>query len=242
MLYGTTAKSVTLQVGGKSYPMLDADHDGYYTAHVKSAELGYGEREFKVDVVKSDGSTVSETIKAEINKPVLAYEPVTVYDFSEGTSGWVKEGTWQADWQNPAVEATKELGKPMLKANVIWSGKNDWEEVKIRNMRVLNFRKSARMSFDTLIPAEGIFSGELRPYAALGDGWIKLDSDKNTKPVADLERVNIGGKMFIKHHVEINMGDVAGRGPDVFICLVGNKLKYEGPIYIDNLTFLAAKR
>ena len=138
--------------------------------------------------------------------------------------------------------ATKELGKPMLKANVIWSGKNDWEEVKLRNMRVLNFRKSVRMSFDTLIPAEGIFTGELRPYAALGDGWVKLDTDKNNKAVGDLERVNIGGKMFIKHHVEINMGDVAGRGPDVFICLVGNKLKYDGPIYIDNLTFYAAKR
>ena len=242
MLYGTTAKSVTLQVGGKSYPMQDSDNDGYYTVHLKSADIGYGQQQFKVDVVKSDGSTVSETIKAEINKPVLAYEPVTVYDFSQGTAGWVKEGTWQADWKNPAVEATKELGKPMLKANVIWSGKNDWEEVKLRNMRVLNFRKSVRMSFDTLIPAEGIFTGELRPYAALGDGWVKLDTDKNNKAVGDLERVNIGGKMFIKHHVEINMGDVAGRGPDVFIGLVGNKLKYDGPIYIDNLTFYAAKR
>lgn len=242
MLYGTTAKSVTLQVAGKSYAMQDTDKDGYFTAHIQSSDLGYGEHEFKVDMVKNDGKTVSEVIKAIINKPVLGYTPVTTYDFSNDTSGWVQDGTWQASWQNPALEVTKELGKPMLKANVIWSGKNDWEEVKIRNMQVSNFKQAARMSFDTLIPAEGIFSGELRPYAALGDGWVKLDTDKNNKSVGDLDRVTIGGKVFIKHHVEIDMGDVGDRKPDVFIGLVGNGLKYEGPIYIDNLTFLAAKR
>lgn len=242
MLYGKTAKQVTLQVAGKHYPMQDSDGDGYFTAQLKSAEVGYGEHEFRVDVLKSDGQTVSEQIKAVINKPVTGYSPVTVYDFAKDTAGWEKEGTWQANWGNPALETSQDLGKPMLKANVEWSGKHDWEEVKLRNLRVLNFKKSARFSFDTLIPADGIFSGELRPYAALGDGWVKLDTDKNNKSVADLPRVSIGGKMYLKHHVEINMGDLGSRGPDVFICLVGNKLAYKGPIYLDNLTFYKADR
>ena len=242
MLYGTTAKQVTLSVAGKQYPLQDPDGDGYFTAPLNSAEVGYGSQTFTVDVLKSDGKKVSETITATLKKPILGYDVATTFDFSKDTAGWEKEGTWQAEWGNPALEVSHEFGKPLLKANVVWSGKNDWEEVKLQNPNVANFKELSRISFDTLIPAEGIFGGELRPYAVLGDGWVKLDVDKNNQQVSGLERVTIGGKLFIKHHVEINMGDVGSRRPAVVICLVGNKLAYTGPVYIDNLTFLKAKR
>lgn len=242
MLYGSHAKSVILTVAGQQYPMTDTDGDGYYTAPLKSADLGYGETEFKVEVVTETGKTVSETIRSQVEKPVMGFEPVTVFDFAKGLQGWEKEGTWQANWGNPALEVSSALGKPMLQANVEWSGKNDWEEVKMRNLRIPHFKEVSRLSFDTLIPAEGLFSGELRPYAALGDGWVRLGVDKSNQPLSALDRVEIGGKMFIKHHVEIDMGDVGKRMPDVFICLVGNKVAYEGPVYLDNLTFWKAKR
>lgn len=242
MLYGTTPKTVTLTVGGKAYPMADKTGTGYYTADLNTATVGYGKQTFKVDVIKSDDSKVSETIEAVLEKPIQSYEVGASFDFSKDTAGWEKEGTWQAAWGSPALAASNDLGKPMLKANVEWSGKNDWEELKFRNYKIPNFKDLARYSFDILIPAEGIFSGGLRPYGALGDGWIKLDVDKNNQPVSGMERVNIGGKMYLKHHVLINLGETSGKLPDVFICLVGNKLAYKGPVYIDNLVFEKAKR
>ncbi|WP_434126499.1 hypothetical protein [Klebsiella quasipneumoniae] len=48
--------------------------------------------------------------------------------------------------------------------------------------------------------------------------------------------MNLSGKTYFKQHVVINLGDGSHR-PDVAIGIVGNKLKYTGPVYLDNIAF-----
>lgn len=158
------------------------------------------------------------------------------YHFAHGTSGWKQEGTWQAQWGSPALESSQDTGKPTLKLNVEWAGRHDWEEVKIYNAEIPDFAQMRKLSFDILLPAENISAGGLRPYAALRDGWVKLDLDKNNRDIAGMEKVNLSGKTYLKQHVVINLGDGSHR-PDVAIGIVGNKLKYSGPVYLDNITF-----
>lgn len=67
----------------------------------------------------------------------------------------------------------------MLQLNVDWSGKHDWEELKIRNQAVSNFSQHTKMRYTLYVPVNNDDKGGLRPYAALGDGWVKLDADKH---------------------------------------------------------------
>ncbi|WP_073586155.1 cellulase family glycosylhydrolase, partial [Vibrio quintilis] len=219
--------------------MTDPDGDGYYETSIKASDIGYGEKTFISVASFAKGERQTDKIKVEIDKPIKGYEVGTKYDFSDGTTqGWQKDGTWQAKWKTPSLEASNDLGSPMLKLNMVWSGENDWEELKIRNPAVRNFAQHTKMRYTLYVPTNKEDIGGLRPYAALGDGWVKLDSDKHRIQVKELEKVNLNNKSFYKQTVEIDLGDVSKKLPDMFLCIVGDKLPLNGSIYIADIEFL----
>ena len=126
----------------------------------------------------------------------------------------------------------------MLKLNLVWSGKNDWEELKVRNLAVEGFAQHTKMRYTLYVPTNSEDKGGVRPYAALGDGWVKLDADKHRKQVKDLEKVTLNGQTYYKQVVEIDLGDVSKKLPDMFLCIVGDKYPLDGSVYIDDIEFL----
>ncbi|MGL4381894.1 MAG: hypothetical protein ACRCTB_12665 [Vibrio sp.] len=94
------------------------------------------------------------------------------------------------------------------------------------------------MRYTLYVPVTTGDQGGVRPYAALGDGWVKLDADKHRSPVNQLEKVQLNGKTFYKQIVEINLGDVSKKLPDIFLCIVGDKLALDGSVFIDDIEFL----
>ena len=239
MNYNHKVKEVQLRTPTGNVNMTDTDGDGYYEATLKTADIGYGEQTLIAVATLDNGKRITDKIKVKFDHPIKGYERGTFFDFSDGkTQGWEKEGSWQASWKNPAIEVSSDLGKPMLKLNILWSGKNDWEELKMRNMRINQFTQHAKLAYDLYIPANDGDKGGVRPYAALGDGWIKLGTDKHHQQVAELEKITMNGKPFYKQHVEINLGDIDGKLPDVFLCIVGDKLALDGAVYLDNIEFL----
>lgn len=238
---GNKTQQVQLRIPEKniSLDMTDTDGDGYYEAKLNSSDIGYGSRTLITVATFEQGERQTDKIKVEIDRPIKGYEVGTKYDFEDGTTqGWQKEGTWQASWKSPAVEPTNDLGSPMLKLNLVWSGKNDWEELKVRNLAVEGFAQHTKMRYTLYVPANSEDKGGVRPYAALGDGWVKLDADKHRKQVKDLEKVTLNGQTYYKQVVEIDLGDVSKKLPDMFLCIVGDKYPLDGSVYIDNIEFL----
>ncbi len=172
------------------------------------------------------------------DKKINGYEAAAKYDFSNDLDGWESEGTWQAKWGSPALEVSNDLGEPALKLNGSFSGANDWEEIKFRNMGVKKFSNIQKMDYTIYILAI-VSEGGIRPYAALGDGRVKLGVDKFHKQFKDLEKASLNGKDYWKAKIEIDVGDAAkGKKPDFFICFVADHMKYDGPIYVDDIEFL----
>lgn len=219
--------------------MVDTNGDGYFEANLVSADIGYGAKTFITVATFAEGERQTDKASVDINRPIKGYEVETKYDFSDRTTqGWQKDGTWQASWNTPAIEVSEKLGKPMLQLNVDWSGKHDWEELKIRNQAVSNFSQHTKMRYTLYVPVNNDDKGGLRPYAALGDGWVKLDADKHRVQVKDLDKVKMGGQYFYKQVVEINLGDLSKKLPDMFVCIVGDKFPLNGSIYIEDIEFL----
>ncbi|WP_051326644.1 cellulase family glycosylhydrolase [Aliagarivorans taiwanensis] len=234
-------KSVLLRTPAGNVDMLGPNADGYYQASIDSEALGFGEHTLITVATLDNGKRITDKINVTIDRPVTGYEVSHAFDFSDGTlQGWVKEGSWQAKWKANALEVSSELGSPMLKLNLEWSGKNDWEELKLRNQLLPNFKQHNRFAFDLYIPANANDQGGVRPYAALGDGWVKLDVDKYRQPVSELEKVTMNGKEYYKQSVVIELGDISSKVPDLFICVVGDMLPLDGSVYLDNIHFLSA--
>lgn len=132
---------------------------------------------------------------------------------------------------------SNDLGEPALKLNGAFSGANDWDEIKFRNMGVKKFSGIQKMEYTLYIPAI-VSEGEIRPYVALGDGWVKLGVDKFHKQFKDLEKVSLNGKDYWKAKIEIDVGDAAKcKKPDFFICFVADHMKCDGPFYVDDIEF-----
>lgn len=219
--------------------MTDDDGDGYYEVDLHAADIGYGDKTLITIASFSQGERQTDRAKIEIDRPIKGYEVGTRYDFSDGTlQGWHKEGTWQASWKNPALQVSTDLGNPMLQLNLEWSGKHDWEELKLRNYGVENFGQHTKMRYTLYVPVNAGDKGGIRPYAALGDGWVKLDADKHRAAVNQLEKVQLNGKTYYKQVVEINLGDISKKLPDMFLCIVGDKLPLDGSVFIDDIEFL----
>ncbi|GAB1623828.1 cellulase family glycosylhydrolase [Agarivorans albus] len=238
MSYKEQPTELLLRTPAGNYPMEDNDKDGYYSAEIKVEDIGFGEQQLITVATMESGKRITDKITVKFDRPITGYKTGPSFDFSSGDLlGWQKEGTWQAKWKNPALEVSSDLGSPMLKLNLVWSGKNDWEELKLRNMRIKNFQQQNRFSYDLYIPVNDGDKGGVRPYAALGDGWVKLGVDKYRKQVSELEKVTKNGKQYYKQEVVIELGDISGKAPDIFIAVVGDKLPMDGSVYLDNIRF-----
>jgi mannan endo-1,4-beta-mannosidase len=238
---GNTVKKVQLRLPESDtiLDMNDSDGDGYYEVELTAKQIGYGDKTLITIANFTKGELVTDRINVKIDRPIKGYEVGTHYDFNDGNlQGWQKEGTWQANWKNPALQISTELGNPMLQLNIEWSGKNDWEELKLRNFGVPNFGQHTKMRYTMYVPINVGDKGGVRPYAALGDGWVKLDADKHRISVNQLEKVQLNGKTFYKQVVDINLGDVSKKLPDIFLCIVGDKYPLDGSVFIDDIEFL----
>ncbi|HDU5044751.1 TPA: cellulase family glycosylhydrolase [Klebsiella aerogenes] len=241
LLYSSKPMKVDLDVDGKNYTM-QKQPDGYYYANINSADIGYDKHVFKVNVVDDKNKTVSKTIVANIRKPIQGYTPIFTYHFDNDTQGWHANGSYQSEWGDKGLTSSDALGKDMLKIDAQLPGLTDWEELRIKNDNVNNIKDADLISFDILIPTEGVFSGEFRPYITVSDSDMKLGLDENKKEVKELDRVTMNGAAYIKHSVSIPIKNVIAEKPSLTIGVVGNKLQYNGPIYIANIKLQKALR
>ncbi|GAJ39879.1 hypothetical protein [Saccharococcus caldoxylosilyticus] len=159
-----------------------------------------------------------------------AYEIIKQFSFDSDMNNVYADGTWQANFGIPALARENE----MLRVNVDLPGNADWEEVKVKISPISELSETSRISFDLLLPRVDV-NGALRPYIALNPGWIKIGVDQYHVNVNDLTTVTIHNQQYKLLHVNVEFNAMPNVN-ELFLNIVGNKLAYKGPIYIDNVT------
>ncbi|GAB1623824.1 cellulase family glycosylhydrolase [Agarivorans albus] len=234
----SSAKSMSVRTSVDSYELDGPDAEGYYTAYVELDPSTLGEQQISLVTKLDNGQRLSDKSSVLYNPTVVGYERTFTYDFSSGLKqGWHSDGAWQAKWNKPALTISDDLGKSMLKLNGELPGLEEWEELKIRNSRIQNLNRQDRIVFTAYIPADETGAGGVRPYAALADGWVKLGIDQYRESVSSLEKVIVDDQVYYKQLVEIELGNTAGKQPDIYICFVGEKLPLSKPVYLDDIHF-----
>jgi len=213
----------------------EIEHLGYgiYGFDLDTTRIPDGEHEMFLEGY-FQGKTVKDSIKAKVvneARYVLAEE--VDFSSSEEVKSWWNSGTWQAEFGSPDIEWNGEVGNGALQLNVKLPGKSDWEEVRVA-------RKFERLSeceileYDIYIPNVEGLKGRLRPYAVLNPGWVKIGLDMNNANVESAEIITFGGKEYRRFHVRIEFDRTAGV-KELHIGIVGDHLRYDGPIFIDNV-------
>ncbi|MED4971841.1 beta-mannosidase [Geobacillus kaustophilus NBRC 102445] len=219
-----------------------SSHDEAYTMKYNASFDYY---EFDWDTTKEiEDSTVTLKATATLtNKQTIASDEVTVniqnasayeiikqFSFDSDMNNVYADGTWQANFGIPALARENE----MLRVNVDLPGNADWEEVKVKISPISELSETSRISFDLLLPRVDV-NGALRPYIALNPGWIKIGVDQYHVNVNDLTTVTIHNQQYKLLHVNVEFNAMPNVN-ELFLNIVGNKLAYKGPIYIDNVT------
>jgi len=230
--------SIAVRTPEDRYQLAGPDAEGYYTAYVELDPNALGEQQISLQTKLQSGKQLSDSTSVLYNPKVIGYERTFTYDFSNGLKqGWHSDGAWKAKWNKPAVTISDDLGRDMLKLNAELLGKEDWEELKIRNSRIQHLNRQDRLVFTVYLPASEGDVGGVRPYAALADGWVKLGVDQYRESVASLEKVLVGEQVYYKQLVEIELGNTSGKQPDIYICIVGEKYPLDQAIYLDDIHF-----
>ena len=178
-----------------------------------------------------------DEVVAVVNNREMVEVPHMFFAFDAELGGFKDKGTYQAGYGAEGISLSSDLGGSM-KIDTVFTGDYDWMELKIANDTVDGMESVVKIEYDIYL-VESLIEGEggLRNYLALDPGWIKIGQDENDMLIADMEQVEIDGVVYRKLHMANEI--LRPFNADAFyICIVGNKIKYEGPIYIDNVSLV----
>jgi mannan endo-1,4-beta-mannosidase len=233
--FGKKVKSVTATTAsGKTFTL--AQQGDKYVGEWDTTAEKYGAQAVSVAAKFEDGTSSVDKIDLTIDNRPKKLEKAFTLTFDKDIKEWQEEGTWQAELKKPTPTFSRDLGQGAMKVNVKLPGKADWEEIKIKSPKIKDMDQFVGMEYETYLPAAGLKSCRMRPYVALNPNWMKVGLDANNTDVTTLAKKKIGGKDYYVHTVRINFGRITDKN-EFILGIVGDMCAYEGPLYIDNITF-----
>lgn len=237
--YGATVPTVNLQIAnGTASPLLQVDANGYYTTSWDTtAELENAIVKLTANLSLA-GKVISNTVNVTV-KNALVWHEITSFTFDNDAQGWQKNGEWQAGWGATPVAQSLALGNGALAVSGVYSGANDWEELRIVSPTIANLSKVQRVSFSVYYPVSAYDSSsslaqQVRPYIVLNPGWSKQGVDTVTGKLNSYPKVTLNGAEYFKVEFSADWDKLEGI-TQLYIGLVNNKLAYTGNIYIDDI-------
>ena len=136
-------------------------------------------------------------------KNALVWHEMTSFTFDNDAQGWQKDGEWQAGWGATPVAQSLALGNGALAVSGVYSGANDWEELRIVSPPIANLSKVQRVSFSVYYPVSAYDSSsslaqQVRPYIVLNPGWSKQGVDTVTGKLNSYPKVTLNGAEYFK--------------------------------------------
>ncbi len=194
-----------------------------------------GETIFNIEVTYSDGTICKNSVSAFVSNRATKLVPIKTFTFDNDLQGFEQDTTSQASFGPEGVSQSMELLDGSMKIDTIWPGKGDWEELRVVCKNLTDFSKYTKVSYDMYYRMDAVGEGVgVRPYAVANPGWVKLGLDLNNFPLGDLPQEEINGYNYAIQHLEIDIAG-ASSATELYIGIIGSKLPYQGPIYVDNI-------
>lgn len=167
---------------------------------------------------------------------------VAEFTFDNDMEGFfIKEedNRWQAEFGDPKIEHSTEVGNGALRVNAVIDEMYSWQELKMSVE--LDFLSDVTMvTYDMFLELdllEGQGGRPINPHIALDPGWVKYGDGENVRRVNDYPIVTFNDKDYIRiTTTNYILGDASGQNI-LNINFVADNLHYVGPIYIDNVIF-----
>lgn len=185
------------------------------------------------EVTAPPAAAAPAPVVAEQAQPAVA-QPVALreWTFADGSTGGWRLG-WNSSEDTAATEMSVEPGLG-LKVTVNFQSK-DWGDANLKVQwpeeplpQAINLR--------VLVPAaNGRPRGPMQIGCALNSPWSE------TKHWPDLrlpEQITIAGKPYLAQTVTCRIGSATGSPKDLILRLGGNRVRYQGPLYLQQIRAL----
>jgi mannan endo-1,4-beta-mannosidase len=225
LLSTPTKKNITMKLIDGSYK---------YDLDISKEENGIMPISAKVEFTDGTLATTSDVINIKNSQGTFVSDKI--FDFSKNLDGWDQNGGYQAEIQS--VKYSQEVGNGALQLDAKFPGVSDWEEVRIA-LKSMDLTPYVGCKYDIYIPKEGLPAhAQLKPYAVVTPGWVKCGVDQNNTYIGQLPTVTFNGKEYVKLQVTNMFNNQSKDKSELDLSLVASMLKYEGPIYFDNIELL----
>ncbi|ULT56182.1 CIA30 family protein [Neobacillus drentensis] len=197
-----------------------------------------------------NGKSVVLNVKAYLGNRVVYEEPITVkveakdilvksYDFDSSIAGVESLGTYP-DSISMSIEHSKWLDHGAIKLNVnIPDEKQSWQELKLK-LNQLDLHEVNKLNYDVYLPVSGNENASIQGIANVPPNWSDKYGMDQAKTLSSLEKVTVGDTVYGKYTAAIDLSpskELASSSGLAFSIVTSN-LKYNGPIYIDNVQLL----
>lgn len=197
----------------------------------------------KVVFTLSDGTKLETESNSITISNKITYSVIKHYDFKNDTADASSLGGYMAKIKS--LKHTR-LNGGMVEVDGSYSGENTWEELKVKFGKMKEVAEASKLDFtfyyekDKAVPhatkkSEGEKLPGVQPYVAFDPGWVKTGLKENNAFLNDLPVVTLDdGKSYYKVSVSLEFQ----QNPTytfVTICPTMGYVKYNGPIYIDDI-------
>lgn len=197
----------------------------------------------KVVFTLSDGTKLETESNSITISNKITYSVIKHYDFKNDTADASSLGGYMAKIKS--IKHTR-LNGGMVEVDGSYSGENTWEELKVKFGKMKEVAEASKLDFtfyyekDKAVPhatkkSEGEKLPGVQPYVAFDPGWVKTGLKENNAFLNDLPVVTLDdGKSYYKVSVSLEFQ----QNPTytfVTICPTMGYVKYNGPIYIDDI-------
>lgn len=197
----------------------------------------------KVVFTLSDGTKLETQSNSITISNIITYSVIKHYDFADDVADASSMGGYMAEIKD--IKHTS-LNGGMVEVDGSYSGENTWEELKVKFGTMHEVADAAKLDFTfyyekaAMIPNATKGNPEeklpgVQPYVAFDPGWVKTGLKENNMFLKDVPVVTLDdGKEYYKVTTSLEFF----QNPSytfVTICPTLGYVKYDGPIYIDDV-------
>lgn len=197
-----------------------------------------------------NGKSVVITVKAYLGQRVVYEEPITVnveakdllvksYNFGSSITGFKSLGTYPESI-SMSIEHGVWLDNGAIKLNVNFPDeKQSWQELKL-NLTQQDFKNVNKLKYDVYLQVNGNENALIQGMANVPPNWSDKYGSGQAQTLSSLEKVTIGDTVYGKYTTEIDLSSSKEltAANELAFSIVTSYLKYNGPIYVDNVQLL----
>lgn len=199
--------------------------------------------EMKVVFTLADGTKMETESNSITIANIVTYSVIKQYDFKDDIANASSMGGYMAEIKE--IKHT-DLNGGMVEVDGSYSGENLWEELKVNFGTMKEVADAAKLNFtfyyekSKMIPSATKSDATdklpgVQPYVAFDPGWVKTGLKEHNAYLKDVPVVTLDdGKEYYKVTTSLEFFQNPGY-TFVTICPTLGYIKYDGPIYIDDV-------